>query len=75
MDLLIHMDTMLTILLSMILSFTTLMIIPMMKITTSELTVGFTMQLPYRTRSTILSHMELFKYNNDMFNLNNVTTV
>ena len=57
MDLLICIGNMLTRLLYKAMKFTTLMPIPMMKITTSQLTVFFVMQLIFRIVSIVFSHI------------------
>ena len=75
MDLLICIGTILTGLISKIPIFTTLKLIPMTKIMTSQLTVLLDMQLPFRLTRTILSHLNLFKYQNVMFNPKILNTI
>ena len=64
------MGTMLNILLFNILSYNTLVIIPMSKIMTSQLTFVLAMKLICRIMSIIFSHLNLFKYQVVIFNLN-----
>ena len=75
MDRLIYIGTMGTGILFKILCFNSLMLIPTMNNMTSYLTVVLDMQLPYKLISTILHHLNLFKYKNMIFNLNNVTKI
>ena len=74
-DLLIFMKTMFTVILSKIPSFNILMLITMMRIITLQLTVVFSMQLPFRLIRTILSHLESFTCHNATFNLKNATII
>ena len=73
--LLIYMGTMLTGILSKIPRVTTLMLINMTKIITLQMTAVFSMDITFRLMSTIFSHIDVFKYQNVNFNLNNVTTI
>ena len=73
MDHFIFMGDMLNIILSNILIFTTLIIILLMRIMTSQLTVVLSIQIPFSIVITILYHMDLLKYQNMTFNLKNVT--
>ena len=54
--------------------FNTLILIPMMKNTTSQLTVVLITNPNFNLTRTIFSHIKFFKYQNGMFNLKNVTT-
>ena len=75
MELLICVLTMLTGLLSKILSFNTLVVIHIMNVTTMLLTVVLDMQPPLILASSIFSHLDLFKYQNVIFNLKRTTTI
>ena len=75
MELLIFMGNMVTGILSKIPRFTASVLITMMNIMTSQLEVLLTMQLPYRLMIIIFSHLDLFKYQNVIFKVNNVTTM
>ena len=60
---------------SNILIFTTLMLMHMMKIMTTQLTVVLDMQIPFSLMNTFFSHIYLFKYQNVMFNLKSATEI
>ena len=74
-DPLICMRNMLTRILSKILRFTTLLLIPIINTMTTSLIVVLAIPIPFNIMSTILSRLKPFKYHNVMFNLNKVTAI